>query len=356
MCLSAPEYVPYRGAGRHRKGEYEMTKAERIRAALRGERPDRVPYALWSHFPGIDMDPEKLAEESWSFYKKLDIDLIKTMNNGMYPIEDLGCEVDYSEIRKGGVAKLVSTPVHQVSDWDKIPVCDPGKGALARELHSLELLLEMRDKAGDDVPVIFTCFSPLTIADKVSGKHWQEHIDQGGISQIKAALDRITETTCALVRRATEMGADGIFFASQMSNYDVTTAERYRELGVPYDVQVIQSSRGWFNVLHAHGNDIMFELLKDYPVQVFNWHVGESLPEMDECALLTGKCLMGGLQRADITNRNHNAVHNQIFRALKATDGKGLILTPGCVIRYPLDEEMLASVRKTKEEVEGKLF
>ena len=70
MCLSAPEYVPYRGAGRHRKGEYEMTKAERIRAALRGERPDRVPYALWSHFPGIDMDPEKLAEESWSFYKK----------------------------------------------------------------------------------------------------------------------------------------------------------------------------------------------------------------------------------------------------------------------------------------------
>ena len=80
------------------------------------------------------MDPEKLAEESWSFYKKLDIDLIKTMNNGMYPIEDLGCEVDYSEIRKGGVAKLVSTPVHQVSDWDKIPVCDPGKGALAREL------------------------------------------------------------------------------------------------------------------------------------------------------------------------------------------------------------------------------
>ena len=55
----------------------------------------------------------------------------------------------------------------------------------------------------------------------------------------------------------------------------------------------------------------------------------------------------------DITNRNHNAVRNQIFRALKATDGRGLILTPGCVIRYPLDEEMLASVRKTKEEVEA---
>lgn len=334
-----------------------MTKAERIRAALKGERPDRVPYALWSHFPGIDMDPEKLAEESWKFYKKLDIDLIKTMNNGMYPIEDLGCEVDYSEIAKGGVAKLVSTPVHTVDDWDKIPVCNPGKGALSRELHSLELLLEIRDKAGDDVPVIFTCFSPLTIADKVSGKHWQEHLDQaGGEEKIKSALERITETTCALVRRATQLGADGIFFASQISNYDVTTAQRYQALGVPYDRRVIEASSGWFNVLHAHGSDIMFDLLKDYPVQVFNWHVGESLPDMDECALLTGKCLMGGLQRTDITNRNHNAVRNQIFRALKSTGGKGLILTPGCVIRYPLDEEMLESVRKTKEAVEDQMF
>ena len=65
---------------------------------------------------------------------------------------------------------------------------------------------------------------------------------------------------------------------------------------------------------------------------------------------------MGGLQRTDITNRNHNAVRNQIFRALKSTGGKGLILTPGCVIRYPLDEEMLESVRKTKEEVEDQMF
>ena len=119
---------------------------------------------------------------------------------------------------------------------------------------------------------------------------------------------------------------------------------------------MIEASSGWFNVLHAHGSDIMFDLLKDYPVQVFNWHVGESLPDMDECALLTGKCLMGGLQRTDITNRNHNAVRNQIFRALKSTGGKGLILTPGCVIRYPLDEEMLESVRKTKEEVEDQMF
>ena len=133
-----------------------MTKAERVRAALRGERPDRVPYALWSHFPGIDMDPVRLAEESWKFYKKLDIDLIKTMNNGMYPIEDFGCTVDYSEIVKGGVAKVVSTPIAGPEDWHKLTVCPCTQGSNARELRHLQLVLDKLK--GEEVPVIFTVF------------------------------------------------------------------------------------------------------------------------------------------------------------------------------------------------------
>ena len=40
----------------------------------------------------------------------------------------------------------------------------------------------------------------------------------------------------------------------------------------------------------------MFPLLRKYPVQIFNWHAWESLPEIGEAALLTGKCLMAGLE------------------------------------------------------------
>lgn len=333
-----------------------MTKAERIRAALSGEKPDITPWALWSHFPDADRDPERLAEVSWNFYKTLDIDFIKTMNNGMYPIEDYGCEIDFSDIVKGGVARLTKTPVHTIDDWDKIGVLSVEEGAFARELHSLELLLKKRDDAGDDVPVIFTCFSTLTIADKLSGKQFLRHIAEGGGQKVMEALDRITQTTCALVKRAIEIGADGIFFATQMSNYDAMDESLYREYGVPFDRRVLQASAGWFNTIHAHGDDIMFDVLREYPAQVFNWHVGEGLPDMDECRLLTNKCLMGGLQRMDITDRHKNAVRNQIYRSLQVTGGKGLILTPGCVIRYPIDEEMLAYVRKEKETIEELLF
>jgi len=61
---------------------------------------------------------------------------------------------------------------------------------------------------------------------------------------------------------------------------------------------------------------------------------------------------MGGLNRTDITNRNFGAIQNQIYRSFQMTGGRNLILTPGCVIRYPLDDEMLAFIGAARNEIE----
>lgn len=331
-----------------------MTKRERIKAAVNGTKPDKLPYSLWTHLPGIDLDPVLLAEKTYEFYKTYDVDFIKTMNNGMYAIEDFGCTVDYSEIEKGGVAKVISTPISEASDWLKLTPCSVNEGSLKRELTALKLLLEKT--AGEDVPVLFTIFSPITTADKISGKKLLTHIREGHGDEVKKALEVITETTMALAKEVIRMGADGIFYASQMSTYDTMTAEEYLEYGKPYDLNVLDAAKdGWFNTIHAHGNNIMFDILKDYPVAVFNWHAGETLPELDEAFLLTGKCLMGGLKRMDITNRNKNEIQNQIYESFKTLNGLHQILTPGCVIRYPLDDEMLGYVKRIKEYIEGRI-
>ncbi|MBQ7535436.1 MAG: uroporphyrinogen decarboxylase [Stomatobaculum sp.] len=331
-----------------------MTKRERIRAAVNGQRPDKLPYAFWTHLPGIDLDPEKLADETVRFFRKYDLDFIKTMNNGMYAIEDFGCVIDYSQIPLGGVARVTKTPIHSVEDWRNLQPCSVEKGSLARELRGLDLVLrQVRD---DDVPVIFTVFSPVTIANKLSGNTIRSYLDAGQKDALHSALDVITETTCKVAAAAIEHGADGVFFASQSSTYSFMNTEEYQEFGVPYDCRVLKAaSGGWMNTIHAHGTDIMFDLLKDYPVHCFNWHAWESLPSVDEAALLSGKCLMGGLNRMDITSCRHNEIRNQIFKCLRITDGRNLILTPGCVIRYPLDEEMLRFIRNTKDQVEGKI-
>ena len=71
-----------------------MTKKERIQAAIRGEKPDKMPYSFWTHMPGTDLDPEAISQKTYEFYKKYDFDFVKTMNNGMYAIEDFGCTVE----------------------------------------------------------------------------------------------------------------------------------------------------------------------------------------------------------------------------------------------------------------------
>jgi uroporphyrinogen decarboxylase len=270
----------------------------------------------------------------------------------MYAVEDFGCEVDFSEIAHGGIAKIVSSPINSPEDWVKIEALPLTAKALSRELYSLELLLEkLRD---EEVPVLFTVFSPMTIADKLSGNKLVEHFKEGAGELIREALTSIAQTTANLARRAVEMGAAGIFFASQMSNHSIIEEELYREYGVPSDIEVLRASGGWFDTLHAHGNSIMFKLLKDYPVAVFNWHVGESLPELKEGSLLTGKCVMGGLERMDITRRDKNALRSQICNCFKQLGGQRHILTPGCVIRHPLDDDILQFLRREKDKIEQK--
>ena len=332
-----------------------MTKRERIRAVVEGREPDKLPYSFWTHLPGIDLDPERLAEETYKFYRTYDVDFIKTMNNGMYAIEDFGCEIDYSEVLKGGVAHVVKTPIHQAEDWYKLSVCPVDKGSLARELKSLAFLLEKTKQ--EDVPVIFTVFSPITTANKLSGGTLRQYLADGHGKAVHHALKINTETTCQVAKRAIELGADGIFFAAQSSTYDFMTAEEYEEYGVPYDMEVLEAAKdGWMNTIHAHGPNIMLELLKNYPVDVFNWHAWETYPAVDEASLVTGKCLMGGLNRTDITQCNRNAIRHQIFECFKMMKGRGQILTPGCVIRYPLDTKMLGFIKTTKEEIEQKMI
>lgn len=331
-----------------------MTKRERIKAIVNGQKADKIPYSFWSHLPMIDLDPVALAETTYEFYKKYDWDFIKTMNNGMYATEDFGCEIDYSEIASGGVSKVVKTPIHSVEDWYALKPTSIYTGSLARELKHLSLLLNK--VKGEDVPVIFTVFSPLTTANKLSGNTLRDYITAGHSEAIHRALKVITETTCELVQEALNLGADGVFFAAQNCNYDFMTEEEYREFGVKYDMDVLNSAKGgWVNVLHAHGNNIMVDLLKDYPVTFFNWHAWETAPEFKDAHALTGKCLMGGLNRTDITTCNRENIRTQIKECCRISNGKHLLLTPGCVIRYPLNEDMLNFIKTTKEEIEKEM-
>lgn len=326
-----------------------MNKKERVFNAVNGKKVDKLPYAIWTHLPGIDLDPEKLADYTSNFVEKYDTDIVKTMNNGMYAVEDYGVKVDYSEVSKGGVARVVTTVIENADDWGRIRELELDKAeALNREIHSLKKTLKLVENK--EIPVIFTVFSPFTTAYKLSNARIIEHIRTSDTRYIHQALQMITDTTAKLVRKVNRLGCAGIFFASQLSSHDVCDEDVFREFGAFYDKQVLLASEGYCDVVHAHGTNIMYDILREYPADVFNWHVWESEPSL-ETAREMEKCIMGGIVRSDITNSNYDAIDRQIKACWDILQGRHHILSPGCVIRYPLNDEALAYVRQAKNRI-----
>ncbi|XJS10868.1 uroporphyrinogen decarboxylase family protein [Aerococcaceae bacterium WGS1372] len=334
-----------------------MNKNDLIKQTIAGKKTSQIPFSFWTHLPEIDRQPQKIAQATYDIYKEYNLDFIKTMNNGMYAVEDYNTVVDFSEVAKGGVAKVVDTPIKSYDDWAKLPLLDIDQSAaIQRELDHLKQLLDL---VNGEAPVIMTVFSPLTTADKLSQGKLADYLveeAESGKDYIRQALAKIAQTTAKLSEKAIELGASGVYFASQMSSYEKVDEGVYRDYGVPYDLQVLEGARdGWFNTIHVHGNDIMFDLVKDYPVQVFNWHIWETLPELKEGMDYTGKTIMGGIARMDITNNKRNKLRHQIYRSIMETEGRQLILTPGCGIRHPYDEGTIRFIQKVKEETEALL-
>jgi uroporphyrinogen decarboxylase len=318
-----------------------MNKIERVRAALRGEPVDRPPYAFWTHLPGIDLEPLRLAEETALFCARYDLDFVKSMPNGLYCVEDWGCICDYGDIERGGVAKVVQAAVNALPDWDKLQRVDVTRGAFGRELEHLAALVK---RVGADVPVLATVFSPLTIASKLSNGLSRAHLDRDPVTVCRG-LDVIADVTCAFARAALERGCAGVFLAVQEATLDAYDEAGYRRFGVPFDRRVVaaaKSAGSWFDVVHIHGEDILFDAIKDYDVAALNWHIGETPPSIAQYRAGGGRRpILGGLQRGYITRRNRDGIAADIDAAVAQSGSYGLLLAPACVIRHPVDPATL---------------
>jgi uroporphyrinogen decarboxylase len=318
-----------------------MKKLDRVQAALRSEAVDRPPYGFWTHLPGIDLHPQRLVEETAAFATRYDLDFIKSMPNGLYCVEDWGCVCDYSDIERGGVAKVVEPAVEAIEDWKALERVDVTRGSFGRELEHLASLVK---RVGTGVPVLATAFSPLTIAGKLSNGVSRDHATRDPAA-LRHGLETITEVTCAFVRETIARGCAGIFFAVQEAVRSAYEEAAYRALGEPYDRRVIEAARaagGWFNVVHMHGEDILFDVLKAYDVAALNWHIGETPPAIAEYRGGGGaKAILGGLQRGHITREDRAGIQTDIDRALSESGGRGLLLAPACVVRHPVDDATL---------------
>jgi uroporphyrinogen decarboxylase len=323
-------------------GQVDMIRPiDRIRAALAGTILDVPPLSFWTHIPDIDLDPSAIATATARFSRQLGLDLVKSMPNGLYCVEDWGVKGDFSAIASGGVARSIGSPIQKVEDWRSVRRLDIRGGAYGRELDHLERLVRL---LGPEIPTIATVFSPITIAKKLSASAFEQALDRRP-DLLRGALAQIAATTADFARSAISLGCAGIFFAIQDATSKFGTSA-YSDIGVPFDLEVLHAaSGGWCNAVHLHGDDILFDLIADYPVHVLNWHIGETAPTIAEYRARGGnKAVLGGLRRMAVTAGDRSAIAADIALARQADRGRGIIYGPGCVIRHPVDESFLARI------------
>jgi uroporphyrinogen decarboxylase len=322
------------------------THRERIQAAIRGELIDRPPVALWRHFPVDDQSADTLAEAHLHYQQTYDFDLLKVTPASSFCLKDWGVDDEWVGDTEG-TRRYTKRVVTEPGDWESLPVLQLDSPQLSQQLECLRLI---RARLSPDTPLLQTVFSPLAQAKNLAGGNLLlEHLRHHPGAVMKG-LRIIAETTRLFVEAARAAGVDGIFYAIQHAQKQILGYEEYKVFGLIFDRETIEPARGlWCNMLHLHGQDVHFELVKELPFQIVNWHDRESAPSLAEAKSLFTGIVCGGLRQDTLVYRDQSEVRAEAADALRQTSGGRFLLGTGCVVPIIASHGNILAARKSVE-------
>ncbi len=322
-----------------------MTGRKRVEAALAMSVTDRPPVGAWGHTYREEWSPEELAGITVERARRFGWDYVKFQPRASSFAEAFGSVYHPSGHRLRGPI-LIRPAVPNLEAWSSVAVAN--RKALDDQVDSIRLVAR---ELGPDVPVIQTVFSPVTVGGYLVGKsqsrvvrELRKHPDMVG-----PALERIAEALVDFTRRSVRAGAAGIFYAiSGYAGRKVMPEDVYRDLVLPYDQAVLNAlpAKAWFNAVHLCGSNLNFGLARDLPGQAVSWSIhNQGNPSLTEGQKIAGRAVMGGLsQRATLVYGPPARIRSEVSRAVKETDGRGLIVAPGCSVPPRVRETNLVAM------------
>jgi uroporphyrinogen decarboxylase len=340
----------------------EFSRRERVEAALNGEVADRVPVSAWRHFLAEERRPEPLAAVSLQHFHTFDWDWLKVNPRATMYAEAWGNQYDFDQY-DSVLPALIDGPLHTPTDLEKITPISGTGGVFAEHLELVRLI-----HAGiGGAHFVQTVFSPLSVLSFLVARPATHRIDLWSQSQTEgirrylqenpqgahAALNSIAETLGKYAAAAVDAGASGIFFAIvKLAREGVITEAEFAEFGKPYDLQVLRAVQGAaFNMLHICGQRAYFDAVTDYPVHALNWAtIGQDNPTIADASHITPKTLVGGVDElGTLQTGSPDAVIREAQAAIRATNGRNLLLTPGCGTNVDVPDANLHALRRAAD-------
>ncbi|MGC8971934.1 MAG: uroporphyrinogen decarboxylase family protein [bacterium] len=308
-----------------------MTKRERVLSAVRGDSVDRIPFSFWYHFRWLEFPSgEPLAEEELRFYNMYDPDFLKVMHDIPY------------ELPEG-----IST-IKEPEDWYKLDILSADTKNFSAQRKALDIIIK---NLPDDGFVIDTIFSTFAYAEKLTGKKTIEHL-KNNPRALHFGLEVIARSLANFIASCRDIGLSGIYMALQGANRDIMDSPTYRQHFMPYDMIIWESARGFdFNILHLHGYELMFDIVKVFNPEVITWSNRLTPPSLESARSLFNGCIATGLNEEAIINYSSKDVKREVLKTIVEAGAKKLIVAPGCAVPTETPKENLLTIKEILEDL-----
>ncbi len=346
--INAIYRAPFKCRARRPPERICMNKKERVDAAVRGDKVDRVPVSIWGHDYVHEWDMPSLMDAMVKDFTENDWDFLKVNPRTTYFAE--AWKARYRPSGEKYISPIFEdTPIRSSSDWKRIRQLEPNRGPFVEQLRLMQLL---NHQVGYDAYFVQTIFCPLGVAKYLVGNNPGPVLDSmcEDRGALHSALRVITETLINYAIACMEEGASGIFYATNAwAREGVLTQDQYHEFGEQYDLEFLDAikSRSKLTILHNCGERIYFDSLATYPVQVINWDAfAPGNPDLQEGKLRSGKAVMGGLNRKTLKSGSSNQIQEEVAQVLELTGERSLLLAPGCTVSPEAPMRNIGAVRR----------
>lgn len=308
----------------------DWSKRKRLEATIAGEKADRLPVALWRHWPGDDQGAEALAAAHVKWQRDYDWDLVKFSPSSSYCLDDWGVETRWTG-HVEGTRQYTRRAVRDPEDWTRLKILDPGQGMLATQIRAIRLL---REALGSETPILATIFAPLAQARNLAGDALMLSHMRSNTDQFLRGLRTILDSTLRFVDAARDAGISGIFYAIQHARYSIMSQVEYKSFGQPFDERILAGASDLgLNMVHLHGADgVIFDMVADYDAPLLNWHDRDCGVSLQEGLQQFSGVASGGVSRDTMHTGSPEEVLAEAADAVKQTGRRRLMLGTGCVI------------------------
>lgn len=327
-----------------------MRKRERLERALADEPVDRVPAALWRHFPGDDQRFTDLARSIIDYQYDYNWDFVRAMPSRSFLVSDYGVSDAWRGDARGR-REIDKRLVRRSLDWTELRPLSPERGALAQQVECLRMV----DKAlqSDETPLVPTIYSPLAQAAQLAGRQKLLRDMRLRPDRLRSGLTQLTESTTRFIAALAKLDrVAGIFLVTEFASYDIMSEAEYASIALPYIRNILAAlpSHWWLNIAQVAGAAPMLGLIDELPIQALNWDARAAGIALESAQNTYSSAICGGLSDEELLLGTPSLLRSAIQQAFRQCNSRRLIISgSGCgFITAPL-----SNIRAVRSAVES---